>query len=216
MHGLVRACSRGNPRAHLAPIETPFRRPPDPVPSAAVLTPQQRKWFLLEQILVPALFNLGFNAALGWVTFRAHVPVPLSPPPTWLRGDPSIGGDVLGMLFFLPAFTCVIATPLIKRAARIGKIERLPITPSEHWLLRNLPRSMWWRAGYIGLVCVVLFGPASIGLLALLGLHDWALESAVWFKGAYAAVLAMLVQPPIAAYALTQDDQAPAPQPSPQ
>jgi hypothetical protein len=171
-----------------------------------MLTPAQRKWFLLEQIIVPVLFNLGFNAALGWVTFREHTPVPL-----W--GQPSVGGDILGMLFFLPAFTCVIATPLIKRAVRIGKLEQVNITPQEHWLLRSMPRGVWARAGAIGLACVVLLGPVSLGILALLGLHSWSLNAAVWFKGVYAGLLAALVQPPIALYAICLDAAEPAAQP---
>jgi hypothetical protein len=169
-----------------------------------MLTPAQRKWFLLEQILVPVLFNVGFNAALGWFTFRNELPVPLWRAPSLTH--PSVGGDILGMLFFLPFFTCVIATPLIKRAVRIGKLERVSITPEEHWLLRSMPRGVFARAGFIGLGCALLLGPLSIGGLALLGMSDWSLEAAVWFKGVYAGLLAALVQPPIALYAICPDE----------
>ena len=86
----------------LTAAETPFRRGAYRLGCATMLTSAQRKWFLLEQIIVPVLFNLGFNAVLGWFTFRTHTPVPL-----W--GQTSVGADILGMLFFLPAFTCVIA-----------------------------------------------------------------------------------------------------------
>lgn len=174
-----------------------------------MLTPAQRRWFLLEQIVVPTLLNLGFNAFLDWLTFRAQTPVPLwSVPSTWADLlKPSLGGDVLGMLFFLPGLTCLIGTPLIQRAARLGKVERLRIAPEQHWLLRHLPRSVWFRAGFIGLGCVVLFGPVSLGVLALLGLDAWSLSAAVWFKGVYAGLLAGLVTPPIAAYALTRHER---------
>ena len=177
------------------------------------LTPAQRRWFALEQVLVPTLFNLAFNAALGWATFRAATPVPLfARPSIWtdlLR--PSIGGDILGMLFFLPGFTCLIATPLIKRAARLGKVQRLSIAPEQHWLLRRMPRGLWSRSGFIGLACVLLFGPVSIGLLALLGLDAWSLSAAVWFKGLYAGLLAAMVSPLIALYALSLHESEPAP-----
>jgi hypothetical protein len=164
-----------------------------------MLTPAQRTFITVEQIILPFLFNLAFNAALGWYLFRAHEPVPL-----W--GDPSIGADILGMLFFLPFFTCIIGTPLIKRATRLGKVDKLTIAPEEHWLLRHLPRSLWARSTLIGLACMVALGPISIGLLAVLDLHSWTLSAAIPFKGIYAGVLAALVTPPIALYALSQHE----------
>jgi hypothetical protein len=175
-----------------------------------VLTPAQRKWFLLEQIVLPTLFNLAFNAGLGWATFRAFTPVPLwAEPRIWTDLlKPTIGGDVLGMLFFLPGLTCLIGTPLIKRAARLGKVERLRIAPEQHWLLRHMPRSLWVRSAVIGLACVIALGPVSLGVLSLLGLTTWPLGAAVWFKGVYAGLLAGVVTPPIALYALSLHDRA--------
>jgi hypothetical protein len=164
-----------------------------------MLTPRQRTFITVEQIIVPFLFNLAFNAAFGWYAFRAHVPVPL-----W--GDPSIGLDILGMLFFLPFFTCLVGTPLINRATRLGKVDKLTIAPEEHWLLRHLPRSLWLRSIGIGVACVVALGPVSIGLLALLDLHSWTLSAAIPFKGVYAGVLAAIVTPPIALYALSRHE----------
>lgn len=163
------------------------------------LTPALRRYLILEQVLMPFAVNLALNAGLAWYLFREHVPLPL-----W--GDPSIGADTLGTLFFLPFFTCMIGTPLIKRAARKGKLERLAIAPEQHWLLRHLPRATWKRAVGIGLACVVAFGPLSIGVLALLGLFSWSLPVAIQFKGIYAGVLAIIVSPPIALYALSQHE----------
>jgi hypothetical protein len=164
-----------------------------------MLTSRQRTFIAVEQIILPFLFNLAFNAAFGWYLFRAHVPVPL-----W--GDPSIGVDILGMLFFLPFFTCLAGTPLINRATRLGKVDKLTIAPEEHWLLRHLPRSLWLRSILIGLACVVALGPISIGVLALLDLHSWTLSAAIPFKGVYAGVLAAIVTPPIALYAMSQHE----------
>lgn len=169
-----------------------------------MLTPSQRRFLAVEQIIVPTLFNLVFNAGLGWVVFRGHTPVPL-----W--GDPSLGADILGMLFFLPCFTCLIATPLIKRAAQAGKVDRLTIAPEEHRVLRYLPRSLWLRSGLVGIVCVFAFGPVSLGVLSAMGLHQWTLTDAIWFKGVYAGVLAALVTPIIALYALSQHEGSAAP-----
>jgi hypothetical protein len=177
-----------------------------------MLTPAQRKWFLLEQILLPTFFNFAFNAFLGWLVFRAVVPVPLwFSPSAWADLlKPSLGGDLLGMLFFLPGCTVIIGTPLIQRAARLGKIERLPIGPAQHWLLRHMPRGLILRACFVGFWCVALLGPLTLGSLALLGMHAWSLHAAVVFKGIYAGLLAGLVTPPIAAYALLRFESEPA------
>jgi hypothetical protein len=164
-----------------------------------MLTPAQRTFIAVEQIILPFVFNLVFNAALGWYLFRTHVPVPL-----W--GDPSIGADILGMLFFLPFFTCLVGTPLINRATRLGKVDKLTIRPEQHWLLRHLPRSLWVRSILIGAACTVALGPLSIGLLALLDMYSWSLMAAINFKGVYAGILAAVVTPPIALYALSQHE----------
>lgn len=167
-----------------------------------MLTPAQRAFLRNEQTIVPAIFNLALNAGLAWLLFRKHTPVPL-----W--GDPSIAGDMLGTLFLLPFFTCLAVTPLVRHAARQGKVARLQIAPHEHRLLRLLPRSVWARAGLIGLVCTVVLGPPSILLLSALGIESLSLATAVPFKGVFAALLAALVTPLLALYALARDDRAP-------
>lgn len=165
-----------------------------------MLNAAQRHFITAEQTIVPAVFNLAFNAGLGYLLFRHLQLVPL-----W--GDPSIAGDIVGTLFFLPFFTCLIVTPLVKRAARSGKVEWLSIAAREHPLLRLWPRSVWARAVVVGLACVVLLGPPSIGLLSLLGVEGWSLTTAIVFKGIYAGLLAALVTPYFALYALTNEPQ---------
>lgn len=164
-----------------------------------MLSPSQRTFLTREQIVAPALFNLALNAGLAWLVFRNHTPIPL-----W--GDPSIAGDLLGTLFLLPFFTCLAVTPLVRRAARAGKVDRLDIVPGQHRVLRLLPRSIWARAALAGLVCLVLFGPPSVLLLSALGIESFSLATAVPFKGVFAGLLAALVTPWLALYALARDE----------
>lgn len=166
-----------------------------------MLTPAQRSFIRNEQTIVPALFNLALNAGLAWLLFRKHSPVPL-----W--GDPSIAGDLLGTLFLLPFFTCLAVTPLVRHAARAGKVARLEIAPREHRVLRLMPRSVWARAALTGLVCTVVIGPLSILLLSALGIESLSLATAIPFKGVFAGLLAALVTPLLALYALARDEQA--------
>lgn len=168
-----------------------------------MLSDAQRTFITKDQTIAPAVFNFVLNAGLGWAVFRHLQEVPL-----W--GDPSISGDIVGTLFFLPFFTCLIVTPLVKRAARAGKVEGLTIAPAEHPLLRLFPRSIWARALVVGLASVVLLGGPLIGLLSVLGVQGWSVGTAITIKGIYAGAIAALVTPYLALYALTRDGE-PAP-----
>jgi hypothetical protein len=173
-----------------------------------MLNAAQRTFIVNEQTIVPAVFNLALNAGLGWVVFKKFESVPL-----W--GDPSIAGDIVGTLFFLPFLTCLIVTPLVKRAARAGKVEWLSIAPGEHPVLRLFPRSVWLRALLVGLASVVLFGVPLLGLLALLGVEGWSVSTMVSAKGIYAALIAALVTPYLALYALAGGEEPAAPREQP-
>ena len=170
-----------------------------------MLNAAQRTFITNEQTIVPAVFNLLLNAGLGWMAFKHLEQVPL-----W--GKESIAGDIVGTFFLLPFFTCLIVTPLVKRAARAGKVEWLGIGPQEHPVLRLLPRSIWARAVLVGFACVVLFGAPAIALLSVLGVQGSSVGTIVIAKGIYAGLIAGLVTPVLALYALTGDgDAAPAP-----
>lgn len=164
-----------------------------------MLNAAQRTFILHEQTIVPAVFNLALNAGLGWVLFRQLQQVPL-----W--GDPSLAGDIVGTLFFLPFVTCLVVTPLVKRAARAGKVQWLSIAPGEHPVLRLFPRSLWLRAAFVGFGSVLLLGAPLIGLLAALGVEGWSVGTTVIAKGLYAALIAALVTPYLALYALAGGD----------
>jgi hypothetical protein len=173
-----------------------------------MLNAAQRTFIVNEQTIVPAVFNLALNAGLGWVVFKKFESVPL-----W--GDPSIAGDIVGTLFFLPFLTCLIVTPLVKRAARTGKVEWLSIAPGEHPVLRLFPRSLWLRALLVGFASVVLVGVPLIGLLAVLGTASWSVGTMVIVKSIYAALIAALVTPYLALYALTGGEEPAAPSEQP-
>lgn len=160
-----------------------------------MLSPAQRTFIVNEQTIVPAVFNLALNAGLGWVVFRKLEQVPL-----W--GDPSIAGDLIGTLFLLPFLTCLIVTPLVKRAARSGKVDWVSFAPSEHPVLRLFPRSVWLRAALVGFGSVLLFAVPFLALLSAIGVEGWAPMTMVIAKGIYAGLIAALCTPYLALYAL--------------
>jgi hypothetical protein len=165
-----------------------------------MLTPAQRTFIVNEQTIAPAVFNLLLNAGLGWLVFRKLERVPL-----W--GDPSLGGDIVGTMFLLPLLTCLIVTPLVKRAARTGKVAWLSFAPAEHPILRLFPRSIWLRSLLLGFASLLLCGVPLIGLLSLLGVESWSVGVTVIAKGLYAALDAALVTPYVAMYALASGEE---------
>jgi hypothetical protein len=165
-----------------------------------MLTPAQRTFIVNEQTIAPAVFNLLLNAGLGWLVFRKLEGVPL-----W--GDPSLAGDILGTMLILPFLTGLIVTPLVKRAARTGKVAWLSFAPSEHPILRLFPRSVWLRSLLVGFASMLLVGVPLVGLLSLLGVESWSVGTTVIAKGLYAALIAGLVTPYIALYALASGEE---------
>jgi hypothetical protein len=157
------------------------------------LSPAQRGYLLVGQVIVPAAINLVLNVALGFATFRGASEIPL-------LGSQSIVGDTLGTCFFLPAITCLIVTPIVRGHVRKGTAE--PLRGALPVWLAAFRRALVPRALALGLA-----GVASAGALALAGLLAFGIESLafapfVGFKAVFAGLLGALVTPLIALLAL--------------
>lgn len=169
-----------------------------------MLTHAQTRFLALDQGVAPAVFNFALNAAVGFLVFG-----PLQSVPTWpelsLAGltAPNLAGDFFGMFFFLPLFTCLVVTPLVRRAAKSGKIAQLSLPADEHRLLRHLPSSSFRRGALVGLLATLGLAPCAIGLLAVLDVNALPPASAASLKGVLAAGLAGLTTPVFALYALS-------------
>lgn len=171
-----------------------------------MFTPGQRRYFAVEHVIMPFVGNFGFNAVLAW--YLSPDPLPMWGPFKLWGGEPSMSSDLLGMLFLLPFFTCLMGGPWIGRQVRLGKVQKLAIRPDEHWLLRHQPRSLWLRSAGFGLVCTVVLAPPTLGALALLHLDAWSLSASLLFKSVYAGVLSVLMTPPMALYAMSRYELA--------
>lgn len=159
--------------------------------------PHHRRFLILEQGIGSALFNLVLNGVIAWALFRHLAVVPL-----W--GRESIAGDTLGTCFFLPFFTALIVTPLVRRRVRSGGIDGLGWTRESHPRLGWLPAGTLRRALALGGLSLAVVGP-----LTLLGLHglsvgELAFARFLAFKAVFAAVLALLVTPVISLWALAE------------
>ncbi len=161
----------------------------------------QRRYLLLEQGLGSGVFNLFVNALIAWALFRNLAAVPL-----W--GQQSIAGDTIATSFILPLLTCLIVTPTARRHVRRGKVAALGWTRSSHPLLHWLPAGTGSRAVVLAVLCTAVAAPLTIVALRALDVSALALGPFVAFKAVYAALLALVVTPPIALWAIAEEAPA--------
>jgi len=151
--------------------------------------PELRRYLFVEQPLGAFVVNLLLNALIAWGVCRGLAAVPL-----W--GQPSVAGDTLATAFLLPFLSVLIATPLVRRDARVGKVTPPPGAPDG--LAGRLPRPLLVRALALGILGLAVAAPPPIAALALGGVTAIAMPAFIWVKAAYAAVLGALLAPTIA------------------
>jgi hypothetical protein len=163
--------------------------------SAMRLTAEQRGYIIVGHCLLAIAINVGINGLIGWLTFRGVDPVPI-----W--GVESSGGpDLIGTSLFLPAITCLIVTPIVRRHVRAGKVA--PITAALPGWLRPFRRRLPARAAFFGLAGLAGVGGAVAAALLTLGPDAMPLATFLGIKVAYSGALGGLVQPMIGVVALS-------------
>lgn len=165
------------------------------------MEPHHRRFLIVEQGIGSALFNLVLNGAIAWALFRDLDVVPL-----W--GQASIAGDTLGTCFFLPFFTALIVTPLVRRRVNKGGIDGLGWTRESHALLGWLPAGTFRRALALGALTLVVIGPLMILALHGFSVAELAFGPFIAFKATFAGLLALLVTPVISLWALAEPARA--------
>jgi len=160
------------------------------------MSPEHRRFLVLEQGVGSAVFNFVLNGVIAWLLFRSLERVPL-----W--GQQSIAGDTIGTCFFLPFFTALIVTPLVRRRIRAGSVAPLGWTRETHPSLGWLPSGTTKRALVLGVICVLAVAPLSVWALGRLGVDELGFWHFVGFKATFAAALALLVTPVISIWAMT-------------
>jgi hypothetical protein len=160
------------------------------------LSEKHRGWLIREQLIAPAAINFALNAGIAWLLFRGRGVVPL-----W--GEAGIAVDALATLFLLPFCTCLIVTPLVRRAVRVGKVPPLDAAIGLPQVIERLPRALLARAAALGLGGVVAGAPVVLGAVAFAG-GELAVPTLVLSKGVYTGALAALIGPMIALRALAE------------
>ena len=166
------------------------------------LTEKHRAWLIREQVIAPAAINFALNAGIAWLIFRGRGVVPL-----WGAGG--IAQDAVATLFLLPFLTCLIVTPLVRRALGSGKLPPLDAAIDLPRLVERLPRALLARAAALGLAGVAGGAPLVLGAIAMAG-GALAVPTLVLAKGVYTGALAALVGPLIALRTLAEARARPA------
>lgn len=155
----------------------------------------QIRYGLISFVVIPALANALINSLLGWLIFRGIEVVPL-----WaLTGG--VAADLLGMCYFLPAITCLIATLATRRHVHQNKVEPLPAWRLPPWLDAAV-RYLIWRCAFFGLTAVFVVGSATVAALAYFAENGLTLPSFLMLKTTLAVLLGLIVTPPIGLLAL--------------
>jgi hypothetical protein len=162
------------------------------------MSPALRHYLLVEHGVGSAIFNFVLNGTLAWLLFRGVTEVPL-----W--GQQSIAGDTIGTTLFLPLLTCLIVTPMVRRHIRARDLGQLGWSPIAEALHRWLPVSSLRRGLCLGATCIVAVAPLTIGALGAFGISGMPLWRFVAFKAAFAAALALAVQPLIALWVVRSE-----------
>ena len=151
--------------------------------------------YLVGQGVIGAGINFLLNGAIGWMLYRhlPHIP---------LYGEQSIAGDIVVTSLLLPVLVCLIATPLIRREVRSARL------PAANWLRPGSSRAarllgnLLLRAGVLWVLSALLVSPVTIWTLHTLGVGRLEFWTFVAFKASFAAALAAVITPIVAAWAL--------------
>lgn len=159
------------------------------------LAAQPRRFWVVEQGLVPCVFNFLLNFGIAYAIFRSAESVPL-------LGQSSIVGDTVITSFLLPFATCLIVTGAIQKQIAAGKLAVRASAPSAGLAAFFAARGKTSRGVLIGAAAIVLCALPTLFVLSAAGVEELARNSFLWFKAGYAGALAALAQPAIAWLAL--------------
>ncbi len=173
--------------ADLAPIGSALGAYSD---SVMDISSEHRRFLIVDQGVVPTVYNFFLNGFIAWLLFRSAESVPL-----W--GRSSIVVDTLATAFILPLATCIIVSYIVARQVSTGRISPIPepaTTPVVAWLAAHTPVQ---RGAALGLAGIVVAAIPVFLWFAIGGPKELALSSFLLFKASFAAALAVIVSPVI-------------------
>ncbi len=163
------------------------------------LSDQHRRFFVMDQFVYAFLINVVFNGVIAWLILRTHDAIPL-----W--GDASMAPDLLATGVLLPFIMCQIVSRVIVRQVASGK---LPALDAEQVPDHGLHRSSIHVRGLVLVAFATLCASAPlVALLDLANAQPVDMGAFVAFKALWAGLLAAMISPPMAWWALASASDA--------
>jgi hypothetical protein len=163
------------------------------------LTPHHRRFLLLHAFLVAAVVNAALSALIAWLFTFSEDEIPLWAVP--LIGGPSVGVDTIATFFVLPFLTTLVITTVVWKEMEHERLPPMDLPRGSR--LEKLPDTRLRRAAWIGLICMLIFGPLSAVVLSALDFGDISVGDFVLYKAIFGVVLGAIVTPPIAIVAMS-------------
>jgi len=168
----------------------------------ALISASQRRWLLLNAVVVTAFINLVVNAAIAWLSSHGRNSVPILSQPLQ---EPSTVTDTLGTLFLLPFMTSVICSAFVHRDLRRGALDPLPVSDALPWVARWRLAGPAVRGARLGGASILLLGPLATAVIALVHFGDITAGGFVLYKAIFGVVFGLVVTPLIALIAMADD-----------
>lgn len=144
---------------------------------------------------IPAVINFLLNGTIALILFQSLEVVPL-----W--GMQSINADTLSTTFFLPFFTYLGITPLIRRELSLNHIHTINLPQQICKVLIKVPDKTIIRALVVGILSFFILGPVSLFIVSSLKIIELGFWNFIIFKAIFATGLGFLVTPLIGLWIL--------------
>jgi hypothetical protein len=165
------------------------------------LTPAHKRFLIRDALIIAALVNATLSARIAWLFTFTEDEIPQAKAP--LIGGPSVLVDTVATCFVLPFLTTLVITTVIWGEMRKGHLTKVARAAGS--FAERLPKTRLRRATWIGLICLVIFGPISAAGVLLFDYGDISVGEFVLYKAIVGIVLGAAVTPWIAMVAFGDD-----------
>jgi hypothetical protein len=152
------------------------------------LSPEQRRYLILQSGFGAAIANAILNGVIGWVITRG-----LTEFPVW--GIPGVFTDLVATAFGVTFGTFIAVAIQVPRDVAKNKISLPSLSPSLTAALTRLPQGVWRRAIWLGLLATLVCTPALVVLLAATGRQALEPRTFIAIKAVLSAIEGGLITP---------------------
>jgi hypothetical protein len=171
------------------------------------LLPDQRRWIVVNALVVTAVINLVVNAVIARVSVGSAPLVHLWAVP--LVDKPSTITDTVGTFFFLPLVTTLSVTRAIRIERHRGRVTAIQPGDTGPWLSR-LPDTPVRRGLVLGGLCAAILSPIAVLALLVSDVGDVSRTHFVVYKAILGLALGAIVTPFVALRAMADPIDGPA------